>query len=574
MSELETNVSPEMSSEAAELDRIGHGEAASHGKTNGVPAGGGFQMTTEADAEASASRSLPETILGRYQVLDVVGRGAFSVVYRANQVGVGRIVALKVFRLLKSARTDPRAVEVAALRFQREGRLASSLRHPNTVTLFDYDRTESGILYMAFEFVDGPTLGEEIKRHPTGIEASRVIHIARQVAASLEEAHEKGIIHRDMKPGNIMLTRDRKDPDFTKVLDFGIAKLVEGSEEDPEYEPDHTNVLRLIDLTGVGHKEGADITLDGKIVGTPRYVPPEQIRGTELRPASDIYALGLIMHELLSGVPANPGRDPREMVEWHLTDKPFRATPSYSPPGGLAAIIRKCTRREIEARYQSCTELLEDLNRLDASGEWIKEPSRRPVLTWLLAINAVVLVVGLLVLGIWLSQGPAPEPAAPQPPPREVPAEPEPPVVPEQKAAAAEPDVGARVDAEAVIPEVRSGAVELSVSTDPTGVRVHRDGKRLGTTPFKLTIAEGDDNVVFQLRKVGYEDKDVTWTREAAPDFFPIVLERRRPGGRVDEPGVRPTEPPRGGGPSPPPTGGNPVGDGKDGKDNKYFILK
>ncbi len=532
-----------------------HGESAPNAR---------FQATPALSAEETAGRDLPATLLGRYQVMEVVGRGAFAIVYRANQVGVGRIVALKVFRLHKSARGDAKSAEAALLRFQREARLASSLRHPNTITLYDYDKTDTGVLYMAFEFIDGPTLAEEIKANPEGISPARVIHIARQIAASLEEAHEKGIVHRDMKPGNIMLTRDRKDPDFTKVLDFGIAKLLEDSEEDPEWAADRTDALRVVDV-GNPKPEGGDLTGDGKIVGTPRYVPPEQIQGGEVKPAADIYSLGLIMHELLSGVSANPGKTPQEMVEWHLQDRPFRARPGYDPPQGLAAIIRKATRREAAQRYASCTELLADLSRLDNDGEWLQEERKRPILAWILAANAVVLLVAALAVWFFLLRDPNPEaiatpPAsAPSAPPAS--ATPDPPTSAEAPPASAEaPPASAAAAAPAPV-----GPVSLQLTTDPPAVRVYLGAQRIGVTPFTYTVPADAQEVELTFRKNGYEDRAVTWRREHADAFAtPITLDRR---------GAAPAARPPASGGSAPPASAPPAGNGGE-KDNKYYILQ
>lgn len=480
----------------------------------------------EDDAE-NLPGDLDKTILGRYQILDILGRGAFSVVYRATQAGVGRTVALKVFLLHPASRKNPKLAEAALVRFQREARLASTLRHPNTITLYDYDKTDTNIFYMAFEHVEGPTLSREIKASPNGMPIERAIHIARQVAQSLEEAHESGIIHRDLKPGNVMLTRRMGDDDYVKVLDFGIAKLVEGSEDDLVPGEDNTDCLDILDLTGLD-AENLELTLDGRIVGTPRYIPPEQIQGQNLSPASDIYALGLILHEMIVGVPANPGNQAQDLIRWHLDDLPFQLPKGFKYPAGAAYVIQKATHKTQKERYQSCQELLEDLDKLDNKGEWIKEPGGKRALFWGIALNAAILVaLGAVVYSIQtqkppqppevvaLSPTPAPaktETAQPTPPKDEL-------VLPKEDPPAPPP-----LPSEPPIPE----PVQLELTSKPENTEVFMGDLKIGHTPMKLALEEGQEEITITFKKKGYAPRNLTWRADLEKSVFPVVLKRPR----------------------------------------------
>ncbi len=490
-----------------------------------------LSSTQELHATKSGGR-LDQTILGRYQIMDILGRGAFSVVYRASQTGVGRVVALKVFLLHPASRQNQKLAEAALVRFQREARLASQLRHPNTVTLFDYDKTDTSIFYMAFEYVEGPTLSKEIKSHRAGISPDRVISIARQVALSLQEAHEQGIIHRDLKPGNIMLTTRRDGGDMVKVLDFGIAKLM----EDSEAEVDHTHAdlsdeLELLDLTGLDQNNNADLTLDGRIVGTPRYIPPEQIQSQRIGPPADLYALGLILHEMLTGQSANPGKNAQDLIRWHLEDGPFSQPDNFNYPPGLAHIIQKATQRQADDRYQSCTEFIADLDRLDERGHWIK--TKRLSRNVIIAIIAnIILIAGIASLIALSLQPPETQPSQTQPaaipeqPTQAAPPKTAPPKIAPKPKATPKPPAPAVTPTPTPIPAPRT----LDLKSKPDGAQVYLGDTRLGITPFTLTLEDKPRDMVFTLKKKGYWPKNIAWKADKdAPSPFPATLRRKTP---------------------------------------------
>jgi serine/threonine protein kinase len=481
----------------------------------------------EPDGDGAEKQRLDQTILGRYKIQNILGRGAFSVVYRASQIGVGRVVALKVFLLHPASRQNQKLAEAALVRFQREARLASQLRHPNTVTLYDYDKTDTSIFYMAFEYVEGPTLSRAIKDHPGGLTARRAIQIARQVALSLEEAHSQGIIHRDLKPGNIMLARRKDDSDHVKVLDFGIAKLVEDSEEDPNRDVDLSDELEVLDLTGLDQDNNAELTLDGRIVGTPRYIPPEQIHGHRLGPSADLYALGLILHEMLTGHPANPGRRAQDLIKWHLEDHPFHLPEGFKYPPGLAHVVQKSTRKDAAARYQSCRELLDDLDRLDDNGHWRKQ-QRPGLIRAIVAVNLLLLAALAFTLYSALQSDttapPTPTPAAPTAPAPTLTAPPLAP--PPQPQAPPEPPPEAP-------PTPTPAAVQnLHITSDPDGAEVYLGELLIGQTPLQLALEERPADMTLTLKKRGFKTQDVRWRADSlqgrSPSPFPVQLQKAR----------------------------------------------
>ena len=266
---------------------------------------------------------------GKYRINKAIARGGCSIVYRGTHIEMNRSVALKIMT------TDGGALDQGwTKRFQREARLASQLRHPNTIVIYDYGR-DQGLWYIAMEWVDGPSLRNEIKEH-SALEPHRVARLSVQMLQSLSEAHQQRILHRDLKPSNIMLSTDHEGREIAKVLDFGLAKA------DPkEWET----------------SEGLKLTRDGDFVGTPRYAAPEQLKGEQLGRASDIYGIGMVMWEMLTGAPAVPEIDYATCVEYHLGPNPWRLPPGMLPPD-LAMIVEKALAKEASARFQSCEEMI------------------------------------------------------------------------------------------------------------------------------------------------------------------------------------------------------------------------
>ncbi len=267
-------------------------------------------------------------VAGKYRVEKLIARGGFSSVYRACQIGMERDVAIKILEIDSSV--DGTTLE----RFVREARLVSQLSHPNTITIFDFGRSGTDFLFIVMEYVKGRSLSRQVRKYGPlhAVDAARV---ALDILKSLEEAHRLGILHRDMKPSNIMLGRDHDDVLTVRVLDFGIAKIL-----DPM--PDMSTAL----------------TQQGVFVGTPRYAAPEQMKREEITPAADIYGVGMVMWECLVGKPAVEGIDFAAAVEGHLSRAPWRLPFDTVVPAELSKILYRSLEKQPADRYQSCKEMI------------------------------------------------------------------------------------------------------------------------------------------------------------------------------------------------------------------------
>jgi eukaryotic-like serine/threonine-protein kinase len=274
-------------------------------------------------------------VIGPYSILSQLGVGGMGEVYLAFDSRLDRKVALK---FLPEHLSPENRVE----RFKREARAASALNHPNVATIYDIGET-GGAIYIAMEYVEGQTLGARIARQP--FNPAEIVDIVTQVAKALDEAHARGITHRDIKSDNIMLT-ERGD---AKVLDFGLAKIRSSSSDDAL------------------SKFAAGQTAPGMVMGTVQYMSPEQALGRPLDHRTDIFSLGVVMYEMATGRLPFYGVTPSEMVDQILHSEPVSisiARPDYFAPPELERLIRKCLEKEPEWRYQSARALLIDLKDL------------------------------------------------------------------------------------------------------------------------------------------------------------------------------------------------------------------
>lgn len=287
-----------------------------------------------------------ELFEGRYRVGPMIGAGGFARVYKAHQEDLGREVALKILTPGEEGNYDEKLVE----RFNQEARVVSKLRDPHTITMFDYGRTNTGLLYMVFEYVNGVSLSKLIATEAP-LAPARAVKILRQVLSSLEEAHALGMLHRDIKPGNIMVFEHVGRPDQVKLLDFGIAKMT-------------------------GSQVKADLTADGALIGTPRYMSPEQIRGEDLSPRSDVYSMGLVAYELLMGRKAIESNSSVTIIGKQLDPTSFALPPMTNVPEGLRRVVNKMMAKDVEQRFTTCSEVLEALEKWDEAGiKGLFEPS-------------------------------------------------------------------------------------------------------------------------------------------------------------------------------------------------------
>ncbi len=279
-----------------------------------------------------------QVLLGRYRLEKPIAKGGMGRVYLATQLQLGRSVAVKVLNA-EFKDTDPQFVR----RFGIEASICARLSHPNVVTVHDYGESESGELFMAMELLRGKTLSQIIQKEAP-FSPGRTIHIALQTARALREAHAIGIIHRDLKPGNIMLIEAGDDPDFVKVLDFGLVKLFV-----PEGQ-----------VVGLAADEEGDLTRAGTLLGSPRYMSPEQIRGETLDPRTDIYSFGIILFQMAAGRPPFTGNGSVDLIYKHIHEKPPRVSEvahTECPPE-LEDLIQRCLEKDRTKRFASMTELI------------------------------------------------------------------------------------------------------------------------------------------------------------------------------------------------------------------------
>jgi eukaryotic-like serine/threonine-protein kinase len=278
------------------------------------------------------------TLNDRYRIIEQIGSGGMGRVYKAAQAPLDRMVALKV--LGAGHDRDPNFYK----RFFLEASVTAKLTHPNTITLYDYGRTEDGVFFIAMEFLAGRTLSQAMQADGP-LAQERVIHIAQQICRSLREAHALGIIHRDLKPANVMLLRQHDDHDFVKVLDFGLVKFFSGDTAD------------------------ADITNAGTFMGSPHYIAPEQARNQNPDQRCDIYSLGVLLYHMLTGRVPFTAPAPVDIILKHLHDTPVaprELRPELDIAPELQEIVLRCMAKEPAERFQTMDELLARLKAVRA----------------------------------------------------------------------------------------------------------------------------------------------------------------------------------------------------------------
>ncbi|MFO0641515.1 MAG: serine/threonine-protein kinase [Polyangiaceae bacterium] len=289
------------------------------------------------EAEGGDSQKLLGTILaGRYKITELLGEGGMGCVYVGEQQMGTNVRKVAVKTLHKHLSQDPKIKE----RFARECGTVSELHHPNTIQVFDYGTTPEGLLYIVMEFIKGQSVASVLEK--TGpMPLARVEKILTQVCGSLQEAHEHGIVHRDLKPDNVVLCDRAGQTDWVEVLDFGIAKR--SSENDPNE---------------------AKLTQQGMVLGTPPYMSPEQFTGQPIDARSDIYALGVMTYEMLTGQLPFEANTAWEWATKHMTaqPKPIEAAPNGQLlPEKVRQTIMRALEKAPQARFASAKEFVESL---------------------------------------------------------------------------------------------------------------------------------------------------------------------------------------------------------------------
>jgi serine/threonine-protein kinase len=410
----------------------------------------------------------PGTVLAeRYRVHELLGRGGMGAVYRAEHLALGNTMAVKVLRSSHGAHAD------LVRRFQREAIAASQIRHPGIVEVTDFGRTPDGHFYLAMELVDGETLARRLARlGPFGV--AEAIALVRDLARALGAAHARGIFHRDIKPENVILSRDGS----AKLADFGIARLAEGPRDARE-------------------------TAAGLIFGTPHYMSPEQAAGQRQDGRSDVYGLGVLLFELLSGAPPYLGASATHVLAAHLLS-PVPRLPAQGPhgpiPKALADLVAQMMAKNAAERPPTMADVEAALDAVAAGHELPPTIRPRPpsprTRQALAAIGAVALVamVALVVRGG----------RAPPPPPRPpgsgsataIAAPPAPPAVAAPSTTAPAPAAPApTTDVRPPVPPPpatarieRPAPVSVELRSNPAGARVTLHGRSLGRTPLSVRL--------------------------------------------------------------------------------------
>ncbi len=433
-------------------------------------------------AEVSAEGLDPlvgRTLDGRFRIVEVIGKGAMGKVFRAVQLPLNRAVALKVLDSRYGAGRD----ESFKQRFLVEASMTARLSHPNTVRVLDYGSTPDGLFFLAMEYLDGETLEGVLTRG--ALPWRRVLTVGQQIARALKEAHSLGVVHRDLKPGNVVLLDADDDTDHVKVLDFGLVKsFVDGHE-----------------------LEGRAITQTGMLMGSPPYMAPEQGERNRADPRSDIYSLGVVLFEALTGKPPFTGGAALEIIMKHVHQPvpPLVAPANFEPPPALlVGLVNKCLAKSPMDRFQAMDEVLAAMAEISAPIPTPMDvPASDPEIP-VASTSAVVPVAApaasrptTLVLGFVLALvvGIGGTLLVVRGSNRETPA---PPV---------------RVEVPVPAPPPRPTSATIHVETEPAGATVTFEGTVLGQTPLDVerpTDSSGNVSAQLVLTKPGFLEMRVT----------------------------------------------------------------
>jgi len=454
------------------------------------------------EGEGSSDPLVGKTIDGRYYVEKILGEGGMGLVYRGKHTILNKPLAIKVLR------PDVSRDEEIISRFKQEAQSASSIGNQHIIDISDFGNLPDGSTYFIMEFLDGSDLTKVIETQ-SPVAPNRIVHIAKQLCDALGAAHDAGIVHRDLKPDNIYLVRRGGDSDFVKVLDFGIAKV-----------------------GGTSSK----LTRAGQVFGTPHYMSPEQCAGTGVDHRTDLYAIGIILYEMVTGRTPFDADNLMGILTKHLYEAPI-APSQIRPdcPPELEAIIIKCIAKKQDERYQNCRELLEDMKRIEAgmpalasSSTYSQVPAipnpSMPSITqralpqqqqggagkWIgLAAILVLLGGGGTVAFMMSKQTPVVHaPVIPQVVP--------PPPVATQPAANTAP----------------TPAAIVKLISEPSGAEVWSGTELLGQTPLDVPRPEGSNRLTIELRASGFTPRQVTLSALTLAPELRFTLEAERSSSR------------------------------------------
>lgn len=323
------------------------------------------------------------TFKGQYEFLEVLGEGGMSVVYKARDKFLGRIVAIKLMNTAIAGNNKQ------IMRFQQEAKAASLLSHPNVINVFEFGTADDGQPYLIMDYAEGKSLAQIVSAGGR-LPVTRALEIFIQVADALFHAHRKNVIHRDLKPSNIMLCRGDRGEDVAKVVDFGIAKIVQSDNEQ------------------------RGLTQTGEVFGSPPYMSPEQCAGWEMNNTSDIYSMGCLMYEALTGRPPFTGDSLVETVYKHMNETPPPLVGiSEKYPDVLEKIMAKTLEKDPADRYQTMEQLRDDLTLVLAEcngaqtpdgNYWCAREYRAKKRLNPIVIGAIVITVVAGILATWSMQ--------------------------------------------------------------------------------------------------------------------------------------------------------------------------
>ena len=434
----------------------------------------GPQLPPMADDDLAGKSLVGQTISERYTILDEIGRGGMSIVYRARHELLKKTVAVKVLK--QSLATD----KISLSRFHREAMAAASLGDQHIVDITDYGFTSSREAFIVMEHLDGAGLREVLKQEGP-LEGGRCVAITRQILKALSAAHDQGIIHRDLKCDNVFLVQ-REGREFVKLLDFGISKIkkTEGSED-----------------TG--------LTATGVVMGTPQYIAPEQAHGVEdVDHRVDLYSLGVILYEMCTGRLPFTGNSAIDILMKHIQQDPIpprQSRPDLGISADLERVILKAMEKEPNDRYESAVTMLEDLpDPRELPGGYtsgalrsVPLPSGRGTLGLLFALGAIVLLAGGALMLALHAGGPSLDPdggVAPD-------------LAPLRPDSAPPAKVAARPDAARPNVAPASATVTIELNVTPPHARLYRDGKLVGPANGKQVLPRGAGEVTFEVRAAG-----------------------------------------------------------------------
>jgi serine/threonine-protein kinase len=449
---------------------------------------------------ASDDPLVGHVIDGRYEVLSVLGEGGMGLVYKARHVVLNKPLALKVLRPEVSKN------EEIITRFRQEAQSASAIGNEHIIDISDFGTLADGATYFVMEYLEGKDLTKAIDTERP-FTPGRAIHIARQIGQALGDAHDAGIVHRDLKPDNVILVTRGQRTDFVKVLDFGIAKVGGGSSK---------------------------LTRAGQVFGTPHYMSPEQCSGTGVDHRTDIYALGVILYEMITGEVPFDADTLMGVLTKHLYEQPVAPSDrqeGLSVPPALESLVMRCLAKNADERFQTMTELTNALDAVEAglgpeavaggAPTAYREPtgkvatpntmdmlqpearaSKRGLMLGIGAAAAVLLIGTVAVVALTSggddsvadSEPAEPAPAAAEPPPTPKPA------LDETKLEGQE---------EATEESGSSETETVSIASVPEGVEVWRGNELLGNTPVDVPRPTKGEPIDLELRKPGFESQAV-----------------------------------------------------------------